>query len=312
MSGGVGADTLDRRVQGKREALRELCEGWNAEILSDHISNLPAPYWLHHPVESLKFHADAMRRRAQAGATNWVEARPCQSMGMTEIFVVGPDQSGFFSLVAGAISLGRVSIVEAHINATRNGLAVETFAVQDLLNGDILEDQERLNRLFERVYSALDGPLDLPSATATRSHTLPKRSDAIIVHPQVYVDLDASSSHTVIEVSGRDRPGLLYDLTQIMVTHKLSIRTSRIGTFGQRVVDVFYVRDQYGLAITHPDKLQSIVNDFYAVLRHLEDDSSIGHPDPVRERGRLVEDRGHLRHKLGTTPDATTAFVTDT
>ena len=311
MSGGVGADTLDRRVQRKREALRELCAGWSPETLSDHIANLPAPYWLHHPIESLKFHADAMGRRLQTDATNWVEARHCRSMGMTEIFVVGPDQSGFFSLVAGAISLGRVSIVEAHVNATRNGLAVETFAVQDLLSGDILDDQERLNRLFERIYSVLDGTLDLPSATAIRSHTIPKRSDAIIVHPQVYVDLDASSSHTVIEVSGRDRPGLLYELTQIMVKHKLSIRTSRIGTFGQRVVDVFYVRDQYGLAITHPDKLQSIVNDFYAVLRHLEDGSAMGQPGPFRERSRRVEDRGHLRHKLGTTPDATTAFATD-
>ena len=36
---------------------------------------------------------------------------------------------------------------------------------------------------------------------------------AIHVPPRVVIDNHASNTHTVLEVNGRDRPGLLHDVT---------------------------------------------------------------------------------------------------
>jgi len=62
----------------------------------------------------------------------------------------------------------------------------------------------------------------------------------------------------VIEVNGRDRKGLLYDLTRALSGLNLQIASAHISTFGEAAVDVFYVKDVFGLQITHDGKLQQI------------------------------------------------------
>ena len=56
----------------------------------------------------------------------------------------------------------------------------------------------------------------------------------------------------MIEVECLDRPGLLYDVTQALFEAGLSISTSMVATYGERAVDVFYVRDGFGHKIVHP------------------------------------------------------------
>ena len=63
---------------------------------------------------------------------------------------------------------------------------------------------------------------------------------------------------TVIEVECLDRPGLLYDVTQALFESGLSISTSMVATYGERAVDVFYVRDGFGHKIIHPERLAAV------------------------------------------------------
>jgi [protein-PII] uridylyltransferase len=55
-----------------------------------------------------------------------------------------------------------------------------------------------------------------------------------------------SDGFTVIEVAGRDRTGLLYDLTSTLSDLSLDIGSAHITTFGEKAVDVFYVTDLTG------------------------------------------------------------------
>ncbi|MCK4868006.1 MAG: hypothetical protein KAT39_08140, partial [Alphaproteobacteria bacterium] len=61
-----------------------------------------------------------------------------------------------------------------------------------------------------------------------------------------------------IEVNGRDRPGLLYDLTFALNKLGLQISNAKISTYGERVVDVFYVRDVFGMKVDHEGKQKQI------------------------------------------------------
>ena len=76
--------------------------------------------------------------------------------------------------------------------------------------------------------------------------------------PRVFIDNAASGMHTVIEVNGRDRPGLLYDITRAITELGLQISTAKIMTWGERVVDVFYVKDVFGHKIDGEPKLKRI------------------------------------------------------
>ena len=97
-----------------------------------------------------------------------------------------------------------------------------------------------------------------PRRALTGRKPLRARTSAFTIKPKVHFDNEASQIASVIEVEGLDRPGFLYDVTQALFESGLSISTSIIATYGERAVDVFYVRDGFGHKITHPERLAAI------------------------------------------------------
>src|SRR5258707_7258345 len=67
-----------------------------------------------------------------------------------------------------------------------------------------------------------------------------------------------SNRYTVVEVTGLDRPGLLYELTATISKLNLNIASAHVATFGERVVDVFYVTDLMGAQINSPTRQAAI------------------------------------------------------
>ena len=90
----------------------------------------------------------------------------------------------------------------------------------------------------------------------------------------------ASAAFTVVEVNGRDRKGLLYRLTRALTALKLQIANAKVSTFGARAVDVFYVKDQFGLKIEDERRLKAIRESLMAVLAE---------PAPVRPGSEPIE-----------------------
>ena len=86
----------------------------------------------------------------------------------------------------------------------------------------------------------------------------PVRGTTFDLAPDVIVDNALSDAFTVIEVSGLDRPGLLYDLTSAISDLKLDITSAHITTFGEKAVDVFYVTDLTNKKITSPVRQKAI------------------------------------------------------
>jgi [protein-PII] uridylyltransferase len=87
---------------------------------------------------------------------------------------------------------------------------------------------------------------------------LPSRYDSFRVAPRVLIDNTISAKHTVIEVNGRDRPGLLYELTQVLTKADLMIHAAKISTYGERVVDVFYVQTALRDKVESEQKLRRL------------------------------------------------------
>jgi [protein-PII] uridylyltransferase len=76
------------------------------------------------------------------------------------------------------------------------------------------------------------------------------RLEAFHVEPRVIIDNSVSEEFTVIEVNGRDRTGLLFDLARILASLDIDIFSAQIATFGEKAVDVFYVTDMSRKKIT--------------------------------------------------------------
>jgi [protein-PII] uridylyltransferase len=59
-------------------------------------------------------------------------------------------------------------------------------------------------------------------------------------------------------VTGEDRLGILYEMTQALTDHGCNIHFARISTLGNRIVDVFYVQDTWGEKIEERQKVDQL------------------------------------------------------
>jgi [protein-PII] uridylyltransferase len=70
----------------------------------------------------------------------------------------------------------------------------------------------------------------------------------------------------MVEVTGLDRPGLLFEVTATLSKLNLNIASAHVATFGERVVDVFYVTDLFGAKITAATRQATIKRALIALL----------------------------------------------
>jgi [protein-PII] uridylyltransferase len=155
------------------------------------------------------------------------------------------------------MALAGASVVDAKIVTLTDGMALDSFLIQDA-TGVIFDNPSRLAKLAAFVEQALAGRLRLESELNQRRQTQPSRHRSFKVPPRVLINNNASARHTIIEVNGRDRVGLLYDITAAMTRLNLQIASAHISTYGERVVDVFYVKDVFGHKVEHERKIKAI------------------------------------------------------
>ncbi|PZW45651.1 UTP--GlnB (protein PII) uridylyltransferase GlnD [Humitalea rosea] len=256
LAGGLSVPERDVRVARSRAAAAAMLEGRpKAEVDSFLALGYPG-YWLSFDPETHARHAAMIHEAEVDAAPLTVRTRVQESRGVTEVTVWCSDHPGLFSRIAGALAVAGASIVDARIHTMTNGMALDTFWVQDA-SGGAFDAPHRLARLAVLIEQALSGRLRL-EAEIQKVRREPARLRAVTVPPRVVVDNHASTNHTVVEVNGRDRPGLLHDVTDAITEQGLQISSAHITTYGVRAVDVFYVKDVFGLKIENERKLAQL------------------------------------------------------
>ena len=292
LAGGREAEDRDARAAEARRNLRTRLADWAEADIARFEANLPVPYWLSTDGGMQERHA----RLVQGGGEGpVVETRIDRAREVVEMTLYAPDQTGLFAAVAGAVAGAGASIVDARVFTTDDGMALDSFWLQAEGGGDF-GDESRLDRLRQRVVRALEhGVEDAVGADKEAVEVVPHaaRSAPIVVEPHVLVDNGASRSHTVIEVSARDRPRLLYDITRTLSACGLSIGSAHISTVGSRAVDVFYVRDRFGLKLSHDAQIAQVRDRLTAMFGR----QSGGRAAPPRGRLSRRPSAGHPRNR---------------
>ena len=256
MAGGDQAPARSARVEAARaalaERLKDVPDAERARLLARHYDG----YWLSFDTDEQERHARLMLKADRAGDLLTLAAEPSKIRDVTEIILYTPDHPGLFSQFAGAIAMSGGSIVDAKVTTTTDGFALDIFSVQDM-EGLAFDDPDRLRRLKQTIEKTVTGEI-WPRRALTARRPFRTKSSAFTIAPKVHFDNDASLTASVIEVEGLDRPGLLYDVTQALFEAGLSISSSMIATYGERAVDVFYVRDGFGHKIRHPHRIAAI------------------------------------------------------
>jgi [protein-PII] uridylyltransferase len=255
IAGGDAGPVRAARVDGAKATLAarvaDLPQSSRTHALSRHHDS----YWLAFDDDAHERHARMAAFAESKGNQLTLAVNDHAARSVTEVVVHTPDHPGLFSQLAGAIAVSGGSIVDAKAFTTADGFALDVFSVQDAAGGPFA-DAARTERLRGTIAKTLRGEI-MPRAIMAK-RTPKKRSEAFRIRARVHFDNEASAASTVLEVDGADRPGLLYEVAQAIFESGLSISSAMVATYGERAVDVFYVRDGFGHKIAHPDRLAAI------------------------------------------------------
>lgn len=264
-TGATARDGQERRLEQAKQILRARLADWSDAEFEAHAALGFPGYWFSVDSDTQARHARMMREAERARRPLTVDTRIDRNQGITEVTIYTPDHPGLFSRLAGALSVSGANIVDAKIFTMTNGMALDIFSLQDAEGGPFAAG-DKLARLSAMIEQTLSGQMRPLQELAKRKPTLTSRTRVFKVPPRVLVDNHASSTHTVIEVNGRDRPGLLHEVTRAMTGLGVQISSAKIATYGEKVVDVFYVKDIFGLKVTHEHKIAQIRETLLAVL----------------------------------------------
>ena len=278
LSGGLITAGREARVADTLKRLRAELSDWSDADFEAHAARGPAGYWLGYPLPSLVRQARLIREAELDKRPLSIDYAVDQWRAMTEVTIYVADWRGLVSQLAGALALSGASIVDARIFTLKNGMALDSFTVQDSSGGPF-DSPARLARLAATIERVIDNPTKtLAELVGIKPGNPAVRSFPVV--PRVLIDNKASATHTLVEVTGRDRRGLMHFLTRALTAQNLQISTAKISTFGHRVVDVFYVKDQFGLKVESEARLKAIRDTLMQVLQEREAEF---HPAPAAD-----------------------------
>jgi [protein-PII] uridylyltransferase len=255
LTGGFSEVNRIKRVQMAQDELKAALKEWDTGKLDHYIARHYPPYWLKVDLARKLDHARFLDDAEAHGRTLATAVRMDADRGVTELTILAPDHPRLLAMIAGACAAAGGNIVDAQIFTTTDGLALDNISISREFDRDE-DESRRAGRIAEGIEQALQGRTRLPEVIARR---VPKsRPGTFALEPEINVNNVWSNRHTVIEVSGLDRPGLLYDLTNTISRLNLNIASAHVATFGERAVDVFYVTDLTGAKITSAPRQAAI------------------------------------------------------
>lgn len=181
--------------------------------------------------------ADDMVLLSVPSATGPIQTRiETAPAGRTLVTLCAPDRPGTLARAAGVLSLHRIQILKAQAYSTSNGRALERFIVR-------APSEDVWTRFKVDLDAAFTGRLALDARLRQKAIDYkelgPPNVDVRILNT-------VSEDSTVVEVRTRDALGVLYTIAAAMAELDANIHVAKIDTLGERVVDVFYVRNHSG------------------------------------------------------------------
>ncbi|KQZ32822.1 protein-PII uridylyltransferase [Mesorhizobium sp. Root552] len=256
LTGGFSEMSRAERAAEARDKLAAALTGWTGEARRGYVGLHYENYLLTVDLADQIRHAEFVREADAAGRKLATMVKTHEFEAVTEITVLAQDHPRLLSVIAGACAAAGGNIVDAQIFTTSDGRALDTILISREFDLDE-DERRRAERVGKLIEDVLSGRTWLPEMIARR--TKPKRGAKVFrIPPHAEIRNSLSNRFSVIEVEGLDRPGLLSEITGALSDLSLDIASAHITTFGEKVIDTFYVTDLTGQKIDNPARIKQI------------------------------------------------------
>jgi len=183
----------------------------------------------------------------------------------SQLLVIAPDHHGLFSLISGLVAASGFDVVSAKIITRSDGYALDTFFIQTKDKKPITDDYTR-KKIIKYISTGLEGRLNLEKELNIKWKEIPARYRAIKAPVRVIIDNKKSNNFTILEVKCKNAPGVLYRITKVITGLGCQINTANVSTYGDRVVDIFYLKNAFGSKIDDNKTIEKVRNGIYHIL----------------------------------------------
>ena len=251
----TGLEDLNRETQEAeaKRALRAELTKWDNKDIKTEMGRHYGPYWQGVPLAAQLVFAGMLRDIGDSDIR--IDLMPDDERDATRACFAMADHAGLFSRITGALALVGANIVDARSFTSKDGYFTGVFWMQD--DEDKPYEADRLPRLRKMIERILQGEVVTRDALKSKDK-IKKRERAFRVPTNISFDNDGSDIYTIIEVDTRDRPGLLHDLSRTLTNANVTISSAVIATYGEQVVDTFYVKDIVGLKLYSEQRRASL------------------------------------------------------
>ncbi len=246
---------------------------WDEKQINNYCAKFNINYWKTFNIEAINKHLNIFNNMLRSEKKYKLQISFTKKLNATELIVIAPDHYGLFSKIVGIVTSCGFDIFSAKIFTCNDGFAVDTFFLQDKYKNGIIE-QRIIDRFLKSLSEGLEGKYNFEIEIKNRWKEIPKRFRDIRVPSRVFLDNDVSSHFTVIEINCKNAPGVLYTITKKIVDLGIQINSATISTYGNRVIDIFYIKNIFGEKITSKNEIEKVQNSLLNIINE---------PDPTNK-----------------------------
>lgn len=260
-------DELGSRAKAARQAVADGAEGELAAFTKQWCEGLEDAYWLAFEESAQRRHRDFVFSAFSRGESVAVDARQSAELGVAELLIYAPDKPGLFAALTHAIAGAGADVRGARLFSSSDGGVFDVFSLS-FDDADPAAQLAHLTRVAEAVREAARDPEAINAIAPPALAKPPRRMRAFRVQTSVAFDDEAAETATVIEVTGRDRRGLLASLARTLADAGVNVVSAHVASYGERAMDVIYAVEADGARIADPDRRDVLRA---AIIEALED-----------------------------------------
>ena len=211
---------------------------FNRHQIAAHLESMPPGYLARFGPELVAQHLRVSNPIVGEGQirVNVVPGAP-----VSTIITAARDRPGLLATVAGVLAIHNLAVLEARVVTRTDGIALDTFRVQDSLGSDMI-GQGRWPVVRESLEKAMAGQIDLETRLADKRAAYGRPLLLSFSEVRVHTRADGLT----IDIRAADRVGLLHDLAAAMASMGLEVDLAKIDTRGAEALDIFEVRNPSG------------------------------------------------------------------
>ena len=234
--------------QACREALAQEAFGHPREEVLEHLKRLPRRYASSVSARQVADHIELVQ---SLSSRKRIAIKARNQGSHWDLAVVLPDRPGLLARICAGLSTLHLSIVSSQVYTRVDGVVIDLFSVIPL-DKHAFELPEEIEAQCEaQIAKARD--LEVADVGAMVESYIRRWSGSVsrIMVPEVRVEFHehASDDYTVLDITGPDRLGLLFDLTAQLSRRQWVIHSARVCTEADRAIDSFSLSTAEGRRI---------------------------------------------------------------